>query len=64
MSLVVKELVCEQMPEGLHNVKITKVEGLGSQKTRFGEKDTAVSFTADDQNEGEPVDVRGKVCEH
>lgn len=61
MSLVIKDKVYEQMSEGLHNVKITRVEDLGPQETQFGTKDrAAIYFTASDQKdkEGKPVDCR------
>ena len=61
MSLVIKDKVFEQMSEGLHNVKITKVEDLGQQETQFGTKDrAAIYFTASDQKdkEGKAVDCR------
>lgn len=48
MSLLITKHV-EQMPEGLHNVTITKVEDLGRQQTQFGPKVmAAIYFTGDD----------------
>ncbi len=62
MSLVIEKQVSGQMSEGLHSVTITKVEDLGLQETRFGPKEcAAIYFTADDQKEGKPVDVRLRV---
>lgn len=59
MSLIVMEPASEQMPEGLHNVTITKVEDLGLQEPGFGMRDcAAICFTPDDQKEGKPVDIR------